>query len=142
MADWSLEETRRHLAEVVLQHNGLVTVVVDSEWRVVFAAGAVDYLTGHADPAAMIGRSILDFTHPDVVMDNLEFCVSHGIHAVVGTTGFDESRLRTLRGWLADSPGTGVLVAQMTRGVNARSCLRIKAILSRYISTGICTGLR
>ena len=65
MADWSLEETRRHLAEVVLQHNGLVTVVVDSEWRVVFAAGAVDYLTGHADPAAMIGRSILDFTHPD-----------------------------------------------------------------------------
>ena len=33
--------------------------------------------------------AVVDFTHPDVVMDNLEFCISHGIHAVVGTTGFD-----------------------------------------------------
>jgi 4-hydroxy-tetrahydrodipicolinate reductase len=55
---------------------------------------------------------VVDFTHPDVVMDNLEFCVRHGIHAVVGTTGFDESRLERLRGWLADGPaGTGVLIA-------------------------------
>jgi 4-hydroxy-tetrahydrodipicolinate reductase len=54
---------------------------------------------------------VVDFTHPDVVMGNLEFCVKNGIHAVVGTTGFDEARLQTLRGWLADSPGTGVLIA-------------------------------
>lgn len=54
---------------------------------------------------------VVDFTHPDVVMDNLEFCVSHGIHAVVGTTGFTDERLETLRGWLDDSPATGVLVA-------------------------------
>ncbi|MGZ4460194.1 MAG: 4-hydroxy-tetrahydrodipicolinate reductase [Nocardioidaceae bacterium] len=53
----------------------------------------------------------VDFTHPDVVMANLEFCVRNGIHAVVGTTGFDDERLDRLRGWLADSPGTGVLVA-------------------------------
>jgi 4-hydroxy-tetrahydrodipicolinate reductase len=56
-------------------------------------------------------QAVVDFTRPDVVMDNLEFCVRHGIHAVVGTTGFDEERLERLRGWLADSPGTGVLVA-------------------------------
>ncbi|HQR27342.1 MAG TPA: 4-hydroxy-tetrahydrodipicolinate reductase [Nocardioides sp.] len=54
---------------------------------------------------------VVDFTHPDVVMDNLRFCVEHGLHAVVGTTGFDEERLGTLRGWLAQAPGTGVLVA-------------------------------
>jgi 4-hydroxy-tetrahydrodipicolinate reductase len=54
---------------------------------------------------------VIDFTHPDVVMGNLEFCVKNGIHAVVGTTGFDEARLETLRGWLADSPATGVLIA-------------------------------
>jgi 4-hydroxy-tetrahydrodipicolinate reductase len=53
----------------------------------------------------------VDFTHPDVVMDNLEFCVGHGISAVVGTTGFDDERLERLRTWLAASPGTGVLVA-------------------------------
>jgi len=44
-------------------------------------------------------------------MDNLEFCIAHGIHAVVGTTGFDADRLDTLRGWLADNEGVGVLVA-------------------------------
>ena len=32
-------------------------------------------------------EAVVDFTHPDVVMDNLEFCIDHGIHAVVGTTG-------------------------------------------------------
>jgi 4-hydroxy-tetrahydrodipicolinate reductase len=54
---------------------------------------------------------VVDFTHPDVVMDNLEFCIDHGIHAVVGTTGFDDARLATLRGWLADAPAVGVLIA-------------------------------
>lgn len=56
-------------------------------------------------------QAVVDFTHPDVVMDNLEFCIDHGIHAVVGTTGFDDDRLAQVRTWLADSPETGVLVA-------------------------------
>jgi 4-hydroxy-tetrahydrodipicolinate reductase len=56
-------------------------------------------------------RAVVDFTHPDVVMDNLQFCIEHGIHAVVGTTGFDDERLDRLRGWLASAPETGVLVA-------------------------------
>jgi 4-hydroxy-tetrahydrodipicolinate reductase len=56
-------------------------------------------------------EAVVDFTHPDVVMANLEFCVRHGIHAVVGTTGFDEERLAALRGWLGEAPGTGVLIA-------------------------------
>jgi 4-hydroxy-tetrahydrodipicolinate reductase len=55
--------------------------------------------------------AVVDFTHPDVVMDNLRFCIGQGIHAVVGTTGFDDERLETLGHWLADAPGTGVLVA-------------------------------
>jgi 4-hydroxy-tetrahydrodipicolinate reductase len=54
---------------------------------------------------------VVDFTHPDVVMGNLQFCIEQGIHAVVGTTGFDESRLDQLRTWLEGSPRTGVLVA-------------------------------
>ncbi|MEU5758866.1 4-hydroxy-tetrahydrodipicolinate reductase [Nocardia sp. NPDC047648] len=54
---------------------------------------------------------VVDFTHPDVVMGNLEFLVAHGIHAVVGTTGFDEARLTQVRGWLAARPDVGVLIA-------------------------------
>ena len=56
-------------------------------------------------------EAVVDFTHPDAVMDNLRFCIDHGIHAVVGTTGFDDVRLDRLRGWLQDSPSTGVLIA-------------------------------
>ena len=55
-------------------------------------------------------EAVVDFTHPDVVMDNLRFCVEHGIPAVVGTPGFDAGRLEQLRGWLAGT-GVGVLIA-------------------------------
>jgi 4-hydroxy-tetrahydrodipicolinate reductase len=53
---------------------------------------------------------VVDFTRPEVVMDNLKWCIEHGIHAVVGTTGFDAERLDTLRTQLADR-STGVLIA-------------------------------
>ncbi len=54
---------------------------------------------------------VVDFTHPDVVMDNLRFCVDQGIHAVIGTTGFDRERLDTERQWLRSKPEVGVLIA-------------------------------
>ncbi len=53
----------------------------------------------------------IDFTHPDAVMANLEHCIAHGIHAIVGTTGFDEERIATVRRWLAAAPQVAVLVA-------------------------------
>ena len=56
-------------------------------------------------------QAVVDFTHPDVVMDNLRFCVEHDIDAVVGTTGFDDGRLEELRSLLSGHAGTGVLVA-------------------------------
>lgn len=54
---------------------------------------------------------VIDFTHPDVVMDNLKFLIDNGIHAVVGTTGFTDERLAQVRSWLAAQPGTAVLIA-------------------------------
>ena len=54
---------------------------------------------------------IVDFTHPDAVMDNLAWCVDHGIHAVVGTTGFTDEKLDQLRSTLADHEGVNILVA-------------------------------
>lgn len=54
---------------------------------------------------------IIDFTHPDVVMANLEWAISRGKHCVVGTTGFTEERLATVRGWLEHQPRVGVLIA-------------------------------
>ncbi|MFM9376285.1 4-hydroxy-tetrahydrodipicolinate reductase [Gordonia sp. VNK21] len=66
------------------------------------------------DPAALVQTGtevVVDFTHPDAVMDNLKFLIDNGIHAVVGTTGFTDERLETVRSWLAEKPGVGVLIA-------------------------------
>ncbi|GAB7070254.1 4-hydroxy-tetrahydrodipicolinate reductase [Mycobacterium hodleri] len=54
---------------------------------------------------------VVDFTHPDVVMENLRFLVGAGIHAVVGTTGFTDERIAQVRSWLADAPDVSVLIA-------------------------------
>jgi 4-hydroxy-tetrahydrodipicolinate reductase len=54
---------------------------------------------------------VIDFTHPDVVMDNLKFLIDNGIHAVVGTTGFTDERLQQVRAWLDAKPDASVLIA-------------------------------
>jgi 4-hydroxy-tetrahydrodipicolinate reductase len=54
---------------------------------------------------------VVDFTTPDSVMDNLEFLITHNIHAVVGTTGFDDKRMATLTSLSAAHPQVGILIA-------------------------------
>ncbi len=65
------------------------------------------------DPLAALSAAdvVIDFTHPDVVMDNLRWCIADGRHCVVGTTGFTTARLDTVRGWLGDHPDVGVVIA-------------------------------
>jgi len=53
---------------------------------------------------------VVDFTTPDSVMANLEFLISKNIHAVVGTTGFDDARIAKIQTLLANSK-SGVLIA-------------------------------
>ncbi|ROP43666.1 4-hydroxy-tetrahydrodipicolinate reductase [Pseudokineococcus lusitanus] len=50
-------------------------------------------------------------TVPDAAPAQVDWCVRHGVHAVVGTTGWDEARLAAVRGALGEEPRTGVLVA-------------------------------
>ncbi|MFE4827005.1 4-hydroxy-tetrahydrodipicolinate reductase [Streptomyces sp. NPDC056672] len=54
---------------------------------------------------------VVELTTPAAVLDNLDFCVRHGIHAVVGTTGWTDERLARVRDALAAAPETGVLIA-------------------------------
>jgi 4-hydroxy-tetrahydrodipicolinate reductase len=54
---------------------------------------------------------VVDFTHPESVMANLEHVISHRMHAVVGTTGFDAARLDAVRASLAAQPGVGAVIA-------------------------------
>lgn len=77
---------------------------------------------------------VVDFTVPDAVMGNLEFCVSHGIHAVVGTTGWTTQRYETLRGWLAENPGVGVLVAP-NFAISAVLTMKLSEIAAPYFDS-------
>ena len=54
---------------------------------------------------------VVDFTTPDSVMANLEFLIAHKIHAVVGTTGFDDARMAKLNSLSAAHPEVGILIA-------------------------------
>lgn len=78
------------------------------DMELVAALGREDRLETLTDEGVEVA---VELTHPDAVMANLEFCVRNGIHGVVGTTGWTDERLAEVRGWLADAPGTGVLVA-------------------------------
>ncbi|WP_083918060.1 4-hydroxy-tetrahydrodipicolinate reductase [Nocardiopsis xinjiangensis] len=86
--------------------------------EVVAAVRAADDMELVAGVDATDGREavqgadyVVDFTHPDAVMDNLEWLIDHGIHAVVGTSGFDEARLERVRAMQAAKPGAKVLIA-------------------------------
>jgi 4-hydroxy-tetrahydrodipicolinate reductase len=71
-------------------------------------AAAVD--VGDArDPLAACDVTV-DFTHPGAVLDNVRWCLSQGLNAVVGTSGFDEARLATVADWLGDAPSARALI--------------------------------
>ena len=76
----------------------------------------------------------VDFTQPDVVMANLRWCIEHGIHAVVGTTGFSPQRLEQLSEWLGDARTVGVLVAP-NFSVGAVLMMRFAAQAARFFES-------
>jgi 4-hydroxy-tetrahydrodipicolinate reductase len=94
----------------------------------VAAVDVGDELASIADAGADV---VVDFTHPDVVMDNLRFAIEHRIHAVVGTTGFSGERLATVQDWLSQSPGTGVLIAP-NFGIGAVLAMKFAALAAKY----------
>ncbi len=54
---------------------------------------------------------VLDFTHPDSVMKNIEYAINSGIHVVVGTTGIDSQRMDVIKSLLAKNPKVGAIIA-------------------------------
>ena len=78
------------------------------DMKLVAALGRRDSL----DQVTAAGAQYLvDLTVPESTEANVRFAVEHGIHAVVGTTGWDAGRLSALEALLAEHPDTGVLIA-------------------------------
>jgi 4-hydroxy-tetrahydrodipicolinate reductase len=53
---------------------------------------------------------VVELTHPDAVMGNVEFLVAHGVSVVVGTSGVNVDRQQQISDWLVDKPGVAVIV--------------------------------
>ncbi|HEY6596888.1 MAG TPA: 4-hydroxy-tetrahydrodipicolinate reductase [Asanoa sp.] len=90
-----------------------------------------DWLFNASDAAAEV---VVDFTTPDVVMDNLHWCIDQGINAVVGTTGFTEQRFERVRSWLSHKPGVGVIIAP-NFGIGAVLMMQFAARAARYFES-------
>ena len=92
---------------------------------------ADDPIEALADAAAEVA---VDFTSPDAVMDNVRWCIEHGIHVVVGTSGFTEDRLDQVRAWLAGAPSVAVLVVP-NFSVGAVLMMRFAAQAARFFES-------
>jgi len=70
---------------------------------------------GRHDPLEKIleagATHVVDLTVPDSTEANVRFAVEHGLHAVVGTTGWTDAKRADLSALLERQPGTGVLIA-------------------------------
>ena len=77
---------------------------------------------------------VVDFTHPGAVMDNLRWCVEHDLAAVVGTSGFDDTRLAEVTGWLAARPAGRILVVP-NFSVGAVLMMRFAAVAAPFFES-------
>jgi 4-hydroxy-tetrahydrodipicolinate reductase len=84
---------------------------------------------------ALLGSDVVvDFTHVTAVMDNLRWCVAHGLDVVVGTSGFGDERLAEVRSWLAAAPGSRVIVVP-NFSVGAVLMMRFAAQAARFFES-------
>jgi 4-hydroxy-tetrahydrodipicolinate reductase len=94
-------------------------------------------LTGRADPQLGVALVdilgdcdvVVDFTTPDAALDNALACVRAGVHAVVGTTGWDPAPLREF----GPHPPANVFVAP-NFAIGAVLMMRFAVEASKYMA--------
>ena len=125
------------LAVAVLGANGrmgaeaVTAVEAAADLKLVAALGRNDSLDTLVDAGA---RIVVDLTVPESTEANVRFAVEHGMHAVVGTTGWDAEKLGRLEELLAGQAGVGVLIApNFALGSVLASAFAAKA--SRYFES-------
>ncbi|MFJ2174675.1 MULTISPECIES: 4-hydroxy-tetrahydrodipicolinate reductase [unclassified Streptomyces] len=99
--------------------------------ELVAALGRGDRLENLVEAGAEV---VVELTTPASVMGNLDFCVRHGIHAVVGTTGWTDERLAQLHTSLDASPRTGVLIAA-NFSIGAVLTMKFSETAARYFES-------
>lgn len=75
----------------------------------------------------------VDFTHPDVVMENVRWCVNHAIHLVVGTTGITEDDLREIDVAIGDEGAESNVIVASNFALGAVLMLRFATEAIRHL---------
>ena len=75
----------------------------------------------------------VDFTVIDAARENLNWCADHGVHAVVGTTGFSEGELDKLRVRLLDGAANALIAPNFAIG--AVLMMRFAEMAAPYFET-------
>ena len=91
------------------------------------AGDDVSALAGSVDVA-------VDFTVPSSTEANVHALLDAGIHAVVGTTGWEESSLDRIRAHASTRPDIGVLIAP-NFALSAVLSMRFAAVAARYFAS-------
>jgi len=89
-------------------------------------------ITADLDAALSASQFLIDFTRPEGTLNHLRACVRHGVHAVIGTTGFTDAQKQEIAA-AAQSVGV-VLAPNMSVGVNVT--LKLLAMAAQALSTG------
>jgi 4-hydroxy-tetrahydrodipicolinate reductase len=92
-------------------------------------------LAGRADPALGVALAdilgdvdvVVDFTRPDTALENARACVRAGVHAVVGTSGWDPSEL-------AGEAGSGNVFFAPNFAIGAVLMMQFAAEASKYLT--------
>jgi len=98
--------------------------------------GAEDMeLTGRADPELGVAVAdvladadvLVDFTRPDTALENIRLAVAAGVHAVVGTTGFDVGAIEAM-------PGEGKVLVAPNFAIGAVLMMQFAAQASKHMA--------
>jgi 4-hydroxy-tetrahydrodipicolinate reductase len=75
----------------------------------------------------------VDFTHPDVVRDDISWAIAHAVHLVVGTTGLSDADLNEVRLELESEGSESNLIVASNFAIGAVLMQRFAALASRYL---------
>jgi 4-hydroxy-tetrahydrodipicolinate reductase len=115
------------VAAVDPQHHGI-------DLRQLGVPGAGFHVARTADAFLAAGAEVaVDFTVLDAARQNLEWCAENGVHAVVGTSGFEADEVEQLRKRFDDAKSNAVIVPNFA--ISAVLMMRFAELAAPYFDS-------
>ncbi len=117
---------------VALEHAGCSLVGADAGEMVGIGRNGITLQTDIVQQISHF-HTLIDFTRPEVTLNNLAVCVQHGRNIVIGTTGFTDEQKQQIK---QASSSIGIVFApNMSVGVNL--CFSLLDIAARILGDNV-----